>query len=46
MPHLQVFKSKGRVGEWGAKREREMGDIRRDGETEGYKEGKIKIEIE
>lgn len=44
MPHLQVFKSKGRVGECGAKRE--MREIWRDGETEGCEKAKIKIEIE
>lgn len=44
MPHLQVFKSKGRVGEWGAKRE--MREIQRDEETEGCEEGVIKTEIE
>lgn len=35
MPHLQVFKSKERVGEWGAKRERE----RDEGDMEGGRKG-------
>lgn len=41
MPHLQVFKSKERLGEWGAKRA--MREIHRDEETET---GKIKIAME